>query len=172
MYHSISNRKSKIFKELLYWFFFVDYNTDYKIIFGTLTFNDAALNELSKTTRRRYVSWFLSANVVHYVANIDYGKKNNREHYHFIALTKNNIKKDSWPYGYDSYTTIKTKSNLRNRKNYLMKITNHTYKESTKQERILKDRNTDNKLIRFICQNRKDFYKFKQNFYLELFKED
>lgn len=168
MYNSISRRKTRVFKKLIYWFYYISKYTDKMLIFGTLTFRDEVLGSTSKETRRRYVARFLNDNTLHYVSNIDYGKKNNREHYHFIALVVSKIKKDSWPYGYDSYSRIKKNSSLRNRKNYLLKLTNHTYKDTTRQEKVLSDRKEDNSMVVLICQNRKEFTAFKDNFYLEL----
>lgn len=169
MYNSISRRKTRIFKKLLYWFYYVSKNDDKKIIFGTLTFRDDILNKTSKDTRRQHVRRFLSDKTIHYVANIDYGKKNNREHYHFIALISSKIDKTAWKDGMSSYKSIRSNTSLRNRKNYLLKLTNHTYKDSTKQEKVISDRNDDKSLVAFICKNIRDFENFKTDFYKELF---
>lgn len=171
MYNAISRRKTRIFKKLLYWFYYVSKNDDLMLIFGTLTFREDVLDSTSKETRRRYVSRFLNDNTLHYVSNIDYGKTTDREHYHFIALVDHKIDKDNWRYGFSLFTKIKKKTSLRNRKNYLMKLTNHTYKDSTKQEKLLTDRKNDNSLVVFICKNKEDFNNFKTNFYLDLFNE-
>ena len=171
MYNSISRRKTRVFKKLIFWFYYVSKNTDKKLMFGTLTFRDDVLESTSKATRRRYVSRFLNDNTLHYVANIDYGKKNNREHYHFIALISSRIDKKAWSYGMSNYKLIKTNTSLRNRKNYLLKLTNHTYKDSTKQEKIISDRKEDNSLAVFIRKNYSDFMKYKDEFYLNLLKK-
>ena len=168
IYNCISRRKTRVFKKLIFWFYYVSKNTDKFLIFGTLTFRDEVLERTSKETRRRYTARFLNDNTLHYVANIDYGKTTNREHYHFIALVDHKIDKDLWTYGFTLYSKIKKNTSLRNRKNYLMKLTNHTYKDSTKQEKIITDRKQDNSLVAFICKNRKDFETFKDNFYLDL----
>lgn len=171
IYNSISKRKSRVFKKLIYWFYYISKNDDKFLIFGTLTFNDEILERTSKETRRRYVSRFLNDNSIHYVANIDYGKLNDREHYHFIALLDHKIDKNLWVYGFTWFTKIKKNTSLRNRKNYLLKLTNHTYKDSTKQEKIIADRKRDNSLVAFICNNKSDFITFKDNFYLELYSD-
>lgn len=66
--------------------------------FVTLTFSDEVLQATSEQTRRQYVRKFLKANAngTHYVANIDYGSKNGREHYHAIT----NFPCNSWKYGH------------------------------------------------------------------------
>lgn len=168
MYNAISKRKSRVFKKMLYWFYYISKNDDKNLIFGTLTFRDDVLLSTSKETRRRYIARFLNTNTLHYVANIDYGKTTDREHYHFIALVDHNIEKDKWRYGFSLFNKIKKNTSLRNRKNYLMKITNHTYKDSTKQEKIITDRIKDKSLVVFICSNRNDFEIFKDKFYLDL----
>lgn len=53
--------------------------------FVTLTFRDEVLAKTSAKTRRRYVSRFLKEKCDRYVANIDYGSKKEREHYHAIV---------------------------------------------------------------------------------------
>ena len=172
IYNCISRRKSRVFKKLIYWFYYTSKYTDKFLMFGTLTFTDEVLEKTSKETRRRYVARFLNDNTLHYVANIDYGKTTNREHYHFIALLDQKIDKKLWTYGFTWFSKIKKNTSLRNRKNYLLKLTNHTYKDSTKQEKIISDRKKDNSLVVLICKNKDDFDTFKNNFYLELFNSD
>lgn len=107
MYNCISRRKTRLFKKLLYWFYYITKEDDKLLIFGTLTFTDDVLKKTSKETRRRYVARFLNDNSIHYVANIDFGKKDDREHYHFIALCNSKIEPGTWPYGFDKYKRIK-----------------------------------------------------------------
>lgn len=54
-------------------------------IFITLTFTDETLKNTSFETRRRYVARYLKANSKNYVANVDFGSKNKREHYHAVV---------------------------------------------------------------------------------------
>ena len=56
-------------------------------VFVTLTFTDDCLASTSPETRRRYVARFCKAHSSGYVGNIDFGGKNNREHYHAVILT-------------------------------------------------------------------------------------
>lgn len=55
------------------------------VVFLTLTFSDYTLSNTTEQTRRRYVTRFLSSFSSDYIANIDFGKKNGREHYHAVA---------------------------------------------------------------------------------------
>lgn len=58
----------------------------YYLYFVTLTFDEDTLKDTSKDTRHTYISRFLKDNAFYYIANIDYGTKNDREHYHAIVL--------------------------------------------------------------------------------------
>lgn len=66
--------------------------------FVTLTFRDDVIANTNEATRREYVRKFLKAhsNGSHYLANIDYGAKNGREHYHAIT----NFSCSGWKYGH------------------------------------------------------------------------
>lgn len=104
-----------------------------KCVFATLTFEDRLFNETSEETRRRYVARFLKSQSDYYIANIDYGKENHREHYHAIIVS-DNIDKGAWSYGYDYYEKIRC-DNLSAVKvgKYISKLTNHAIKETTKR---------------------------------------
>lgn len=63
-------------------------NTTYeKVYFITLTFNDSAM-KLTRDTRRQLIHRMLNKYCDDYVANIDYGKQNEREHYHAVIVPK------------------------------------------------------------------------------------
>lgn len=53
--------------------------------FITLTFRDNVLAETNPSTRRKYVQRWCNKWLNSYVANIDFGGKNGREHYHCIG---------------------------------------------------------------------------------------
>lgn len=102
--------------------------------FLTLTFSDYWLSRTSPDTRRKYVSRFLKANATEYVANIDFGGKNGREHYH--AVTNARINPKNWIYGNLDVKPVRynpdCKSSLKLAK-YVAKLTNHAIKETTKR---------------------------------------
>lgn len=57
--------------------------------FLTLTFNDSFFDRgTSEDTRRKYIRRFLKEQCQEYVANVDYGDKNGREHFHAIVVPK------------------------------------------------------------------------------------
>ena len=170
MYNANRARKRYGLEEMIKWCFVIEKSNffkDYKIIFGTLTFNDDSLNKTSKQTRRRYVARFLKDKCESYIANIDYGNENEREHYHFVALCKNKIKKDSWKYGFDSYNEIpRTQEGLQRVKQYLLKLNNHSYKSSTRNERVImnKTKNGIDFIDIIIIEHPREYRHYKLNF--------
>ena len=53
-------------------------------VFLTLTFSDETLEKTTVKTRRAYVQRYLRQHGAAYVANIDFGSENDREHYHAV----------------------------------------------------------------------------------------
>lgn len=102
-------------------------------IFLTLTFNDETLSKTSVETRRRYVSRFLKTQCKTYVANIDFGEKKGREHYHAIVCPIGlSIDLKSWPYGAINAKRIHASDiDLTRTTKYITKLTSHAIKDST-----------------------------------------
>lgn len=102
-------------------------------IWLTITFDDLTMSKTNEKTRRKYVSRFLKQVSNYYVANIDYGKTTEREHYHAVVLT-DFVEPTLWPYGFIYTERIKNhlKTPLKLSK-YVSKLTNHAIKESTKR---------------------------------------
>lgn len=106
-------------------------------LFVTLTFTDDAFANTSKEFRRIAVRRYLkSQGVLDYVANIDYGKKHGREHYHAVALIQRPLILRAWKYAkkgaYVKYAGRKDADEKRLSK-YVAKLTNHAIKETTKR---------------------------------------
>ena len=166
IYRANRQRKYNNWNEICKWCFAITQiktHSKYKLIFGTLTFNDKTLSNTSERTRTRYVTKFLSENTYHYIANIDFGSKNNREHYHFIAMVENKINSNNWQYGASKFQFIPfTKKDIKSTKNYLLKLNNHSYKESTKQKRIIRDRKED-MILDYVIDSlaSEEFHRFK-----------
>lgn len=105
-------------------------------VFLTLTFKEEVLNDTNEKTRRKYVSRFLRTISRHYVANVDYGKTTEREHYHAIVVGK--IRKEDlsvWDksYGFTYIETVRCSSSCLPIAKYISKLTNHAIKETTKR---------------------------------------
>lgn len=112
-------------------------------IFLTLTFNDTTLSNTTDKERRIAVVRYLKSFKTEYVANIDFGKENHREHYHALILAdKINYKK------WNKYGNINGKKiRLRDIDNvktklakYIAKLTNHAIKETTKRSALIYSR--------------------------------
>lgn len=111
--------------------------------FLTLTFTDDVLNNTNPITRRKYVTKFLKLNFPVYIANIDFGSENGREHYHCIVLSNYYLEKKTfkWSYGLTNLKTIvvKDKTNIKLSK-YITKLTSHALKVYEKNPRYIYSR--------------------------------
>lgn len=106
--------------------------------FVTLTFNDKTLARTSKDTRRQYVRRNLQKHFEIYVANIDYGTKNEREHYHALIYCQhdptNEIKAFWDKYGFSKVEQVRTTEDDAKRTiKYVVKLTRHALKETTQK---------------------------------------
>ena len=131
--------------------------------FITLTFRDDIFIKTSKETRRRYVSRAFKAIGYKYVANIDYGGKNGREHYHgiveplpfcFNSWENGKRKYENVPdfkewtekYGFVTIEKIgSTKDDLKKVSKYTAKLSAHAFKETVlkgeKSDRVIYSKN-------------------------------
>lgn len=101
-------------------------------LFLTCTFTDNLLKRTSYVTRRRYIQRFLKSYNTNAVANIDFGEKKHREHYHAI-LQNDFINANDYKYGNldiarINYTGVACTKLTR----YITKLTYHALKKSTK----------------------------------------
>ena len=111
-------------------------------IFITLTFNDNALHSLDYKQRRVAVSRYLKLFNCKYVANVDYGSKNHREHYHAL-INCNHIDLSAWRYGAINVKRVRNKdfeSDKTKLAKYICKLSNHAIKETTKRSSLIYSR--------------------------------
>lgn len=143
-------------------------------VFITFTFNDDSLSRTSSNTRRRQVSRFLKSVSDRYVANIDFGKKNNREHYH--AIIPNEIPLEKLKYWYNTYGTIKAikikgSSDSKAIAKYILKLSLHSLKESTKNSRLIYSRLNNKSTQRFLNDySKKAEKKLSKNYRFSYYK--
>lgn len=131
-YHRIKTVKRKI-KQIV--------NSD-KGLFLTLTFRDDVLESTSEKTRRTYVFRFCKKYGYGYVANQDFGKETNREHYHVVIFPKEELSKDIWEYGFMDIKPITCSSDdLVRVSKYVSKMTYHAVKDTASINRIIYSRN-------------------------------
>lgn len=108
--------------------------------FITITFSPETLAKTNEKTRRVYVSRWLRSLTPFYVANIDYGLKNEREHYHAV-ITSDKRPPKSWSYGFVDILKVKTtETDTKRVSKYISKLTNHAIKNTTKSKRIIYSR--------------------------------
>jgi len=136
-------------------------NENKKIIFGTITLDNKHLNQKENTYIRKIHKW-LKKHFIYSILNKDYGSQTEREHYHFIGLTieeieytgkiskKGNkiyelVKKD-YDMGFEpDLCIIDLKINdIEQTVNYLLKLNNHSNKiTSRNRTRIIKNTQYD-----------------------------
>lgn len=112
-------------------------------LFLTLTFSDTTLQTSTLKQRRVMVSRYLKTFNARYVANIDYGKLNHREHYHAIIAT-DKVDYMLWrKYGSINGEKIRNKditSDKTKLAKYICKLSNHAIKETTKRSVLIYSR--------------------------------
>lgn len=99
--------------------------------FLTLTFSDTTLERVSAKTRRRYVTYFLKSLSDTYVANIDFGSQNQREHYHAVVMA-DGVDMSAWDcFGFSKAQKIASEDDFTPLAKYISKLTNHAVKATT-----------------------------------------
>ena len=132
--HSNSERTCRIRKRI------ATFLEDGNCVFLTLTFNPDTLDNTSADTRRQYVRRYLNSLNAPYVANIDFGKKNGREHYHAVVRV-NRVDFKGWhKYGAINGEDIHHAYDIGKLSNYITKLTRHAIKETTKRSVVLYSR--------------------------------
>ena len=113
-----------------------------KALFLTLTFSDKMFaRNCSPETRRRYITRFLKSECIEYLANIDFGKENHREHYHAVVVPKTTIDFNKYRKAFDSNINAKQirvdDNSIRFVGMYINKLTNHALKENGFYKRLI-----------------------------------
>lgn len=106
--------------------------------FLTLTFKDDVLENTKESSRRKYVTRYLAMFSPFYIANIDYGGLNGREHYHVVIMHKKKIDLSIWreKYGRIDLEPIRVK-NADCLSKYMTKLTNHAIKDTGRSKRVI-----------------------------------
>lgn len=105
--------------------------------FLTLTFSDATLGSTTEKTRRVYVTRFLKSVSANYVANIDFGGENNREHYHAVVVA-DKVDKSLWSqYGFIDCKKVRSLNDNVKLGKYISKLTNHALKVLVRGQRAI-----------------------------------
>lgn len=119
--------------------------SNYECVFLTFTFNDNSLNNQTAETRKTYVTRYLKQYDAPYVANIDFGKQNGREHYHAVVGC-NKLDYKSWKGGIINGERVRdTKKSSEKLAKYVAKLTNHAIKETAKRSSLIYSRSEKTK---------------------------
>lgn len=125
-----------------------------KVVFGTITLEDKFLCQKEDTYIRKINNW-LKQHFLVAIVNKDFGEKNEREHYHFIGITTEDLyftnhyshkgiplmrlKKDNYSMGFYNLELINFEDKKKIR-NYLLKLNNHSNKNTSKNRvRLIKN---------------------------------
>lgn len=108
-------------------------------LFLTMTFTDYVLSTTQPKTRKTYITRFLKQFGVPYIANIDFGKKKGREHYHGL-IQIDYIDPHLYPYGNIDIQRYRKSTNGVKIAKYISKLCNHAIKETTKRNAIIYSR--------------------------------
>jgi hypothetical protein len=127
-YKRVKRLKDKMLKSVL----------SNQAIFLTLTFTNDTLAKTTNLTRRRYVARYLKSQSDYYIANLDFGATNEREHYHAVVVSKK-VDYSMWRKlgAINSKRIAPTQtSNIRVSK-YVAKLSNHAIKQTATQQRLI-----------------------------------
>lgn len=134
LYNSLKQRKRRLKKR-------VTEIVSKPALFVTLTFSPKYLNNSTFEERRRSVREYLKDNSSNYVANIDFGKKNGREHYHALVQAESINLKTWHKFGglkiKKVYTGFEDSGKL---VTYINKLTNHGLKATAKRYALIYSR--------------------------------
>lgn len=109
-------------------------------LFLTFTFDNDILASTSQDTRHRYVRRWLSQNCIDYVANIDFGSQNDREHYHAVIGSFSACDLVAWQKKCGILKLEKIRllnGSCAKMATYINKLTNHTNKNLNRLYRLI-----------------------------------
>lgn len=112
-------------------------------IFLTLTFTDYDLSHSTFDDRRRWVRRYLKSQSDYYIANIDFGEKNGREHYHAVILA-DKVSYSEWNSKHGNINGKIIHCGVEDAKRlskYVSKLTNHAIKDTAKSFRVIYGKN-------------------------------
>ena len=149
------NRTKRALIDIVRFYYQIESSTK-KLVFGTCTLNDTSLKFKPETIDKKLNYW-LKQHFMWSIVNVDYGKKNERKHYHFIGLTTElledthskskkgieiyELENKTYDLGWEPSLEIVdfNKNDIDKTINYLLKLNNHSNKSTTSSRvRIIK----------------------------------
>lgn len=141
--HARFERTSRLHKKISSMIDTMVFDDESHVQFLTLTFRDDVLASTSEKTRRTYVSRYLKDNCSRYVANIDYGEENGREHYHAVVLYSDKVNYTDWnKYGIINGERVQKTDDGKALSRYTSKLTNHAIKKTASRCSMIYSRQT------------------------------
>lgn len=100
------------------------------VFFLTFTFSDEFLpsGHEERLSKSKIEAFMRTSGVIAYVANIDYGKKRGRFHWHAVAQSYDDFDHNLWKYGAINFKRIPFTSKSIQLSRYLIKLKNHAIK--------------------------------------------
>ena len=111
-------------------------------LFLTLTFTDDTLAKTNEKQRRVAVVRFLKKYDCMYIANIDFGATNHREHYHAL-INCNKVDSKLWKLGNLDFKRVRLKeieTDKTKLSKYIAKLSNHAIKETARRGALIYSR--------------------------------
>lgn len=118
-------KRKRIKKKLLQW------QETNELYFVTMTFNEEYLNSTTEKQRETDIKQSLNKNSTMYIANKDFGKENGREHYHALVCNLSSKALKTYRKDMGFVDVRKVTRCLGTAVDYLMKLTNHSLKETS-----------------------------------------
>ena len=116
-------------------------NPNLKMVFLTFTFDDYSLTHNNSDSLKQAVRRHLKQYCIKYVANVDYGARNGRKHFHAVALVEGKLDFTKWNYGALNGRKVNLNETASKRMaKYVTKLSLHAIKESTGFNRLIYSR--------------------------------
>lgn len=116
-------------------------NPNLKMVFLTFTFDDYSLTHNNSDSLKQAVRRHLKQYCIKYVANVDYGARNGRKHFHAVALVEGKLDFTKWNYGALNGRKVNLNETAPKRMSkYITKLSLHAIKESTQFNRLIYSR--------------------------------
>ena len=116
-------------------------NSNLNMVFLTFTFDDYSLTHNNSDSLKQAVRRHLKQYCIKYVANVDYGARNGRKHFHAVALIEGELNYKLWNYGALNGRKVNLNETASKRMSkYITKLSLHAIKESTQFNRLIYSR--------------------------------
>ena len=133
------NAKTYRIKKKLFDMQFLAMMCNFNYLFVTFTFKPETLENNKPETLKTYVRRYLKEHSIKYLANVDYGAKNGRIHFHACCICEKNLPLNEWhKYGAIKIEHVRVlKNNEKMLAKYINKLSLHAVKDTTGLQRVI-----------------------------------